>query len=176
MSIHVYNRFVSILALLALAVGVALLFPGARRWARGAAGEALPWLAGLVALASTVGSLVYSEVYEFDPCRLCWYQRIAMYPLVLTIGIAAARRDRAGLRAYVLPPAIIGAVIAAYHYLIQVFPSFDTGACSAGVPCSARYVEEFGFVSIPFMAFAGFVAIVGLVWAATGSRAVEEDA
>lgn len=179
MSIQVYNRFVAVLAIVTLLFGLALLVPAVRRQVRAALGGGVPWLAGLVALAATSGSLIYSEVYGLEPCRLCWYQRIAMYPLSLTIGVAAWSGDRRGLRRYVLPPAVIGGLIAAYHYLIQVFPSFDTGTCSAGVPCSARYVEEFGFVSIPFMAFAAFVAIVGLVWTATTgtpeAQIVEEE-
>jgi hypothetical protein len=161
MSIFAYNRFVSSLALVALVTGVLLFIPAIRRRAA-LFGNAGLWLAWLVATSSTVGSLVYSEVYHLEPCRLCWYQRIAMYPLALMLGIAVWKRD-GSVRRYALPLAAVGAAIAAYHYALQTFPGLDTGACSAGVPCTAKYVNEFGFVSIPFMALAGFVAVIGLV-------------
>ncbi|WP_082321816.1 disulfide bond formation protein B [Variovorax paradoxus] len=38
-------------------------------------------MAFLVAFASTLGSLFFSEVMKLEPCVLCWYQRIAMFPL-----------------------------------------------------------------------------------------------
>lgn len=163
MSVFAYNRFVSVLALFALAGAIGLVVarfaaPSAVRQLRPAA----LWLAFVVALTTTTGSLIYSEVYYFEPCRLCWYQRIAMYPLALILGIAAFRRD-AGVRRYVVPVATIGLLIAAYHYLIETFPGLDAGACGTGVPCTARYVEEFGFISIAFMAFCGFAAIISLL-------------
>jgi disulfide bond formation protein DsbB len=163
MSVFAYNRFVSVLALFALAGAVGLVVarvaaPTVVRQLRPAA----LWLAFLVALASTAGSLIYSEMYHFEPCRLCWYQRIAMYPLALILGIAAFRRDAAARR-YVVPLATAGLAVAAYHYLIEWYPGLDSGACGTGVPCTARYVEEFGFVSIAFMALSGFAAIISLL-------------
>ncbi len=159
MSVFVYNRFVALLALFALAAAVVLTVPPVRRRLAAAGfADVAPWLAWLVAAVATAGSLTYSEVYGFEPCRLCWYQRIAMYPLVVVLAVGAIRRDP-GLRSYVLPLSVAGGTISVYHYLIQTFPVADAGACSAGVPCTAKYVNEFGFVSIPFMAFAGFLFI-----------------
>jgi disulfide bond formation protein DsbB len=128
-------------------------------------------MAWLIALASTLGSLYYSEIAHFEPCRYCWYQRIAMYPLAVILGMAAWKKDL-GIRIYASALAGIGGLIAAYHYLIQVFPTLSSGECSVGVPCTARYVEKFGFVSIPWMALAGFSLILVLL-AAAGSR--DED-
>lgn len=159
MSVLAYNRFVAVLALVALASAVLLLLPPVRASLRRAGfGEVATWLAMLVALAATAGSLIYSEVYGFEPCRYCWYQRIAMYPLVPVLLVGALRRDPA-IRYYGLPLALGGGAVALWHYLIQSFPSLDPGACTTGVPCSAKYVDVFGFVSIPFMALSGFVLI-----------------
>ena len=111
-------------------------------------------------------SLLYSEVYDLIPCRLCWYQRVAMYPLALVLIIAALKRANAEARRYGLPLSLIGGGIAAYHYLIQQFPSLEGGACSIDVPCSAPYVWKYDFVSIPYMALAGF-ALIGVLLVAT---------
>ncbi len=117
-------------------------------------------VAWLTATLATLGSLYYSEIAGFEPCTFCWYQRIAMYPLSLILAIAAIGRDRRVWR-FVAPIAAIGAAISAYHYLIQQFPELSTGAaCSSGVPCTAAYVWEFGFVSIPFMALVAFSVIL----------------
>jgi disulfide bond formation protein DsbB len=126
-------------------------------------GLALAWLA---AVCATLGSLYYSEIAGFVPCQLCWYQRIAMYPLAVILGVAVLTNDR-GVRRYVLPLAGIGLCISAYHYLVQWFPQLETGSCAATAPCAAFYVREFGFISIPFMAFSAFALIITSVWTAT---------
>lgn len=119
-------------------------------------------LAFVVALTATLGSLYLSEIAHLEPCRLCWYQRIAMYPLALILGIAAWKDDGA-VRRYAMPLAGIGGLIAAYHYLVQRYPNLESGACDVGVPCSAAYFWEFGFISIPFMALSGFAAVAALL-------------
>ena len=94
------------------------------------------WLAFLVAAAATAGSLYFSELAHFIPCTLCWYQRIAMYPLSLILLIAAIRRDR-GVRWYVGPLAGAGAVISTYHYLVEWYPSLEGPTCArCRVPCT----------------------------------------
>lgn len=123
------------------------------------------WLASGVAIAATLGSLYLSESVGLIPCKLCWYQRIAMYPLAVILPIAAFRKD-GGIRIYAGTLATIGAAIAGYHRFIQSYPQFDTGSCSAiGPSCSSPLVMEFGFVTIPYMALSGFLLILALLWA-----------
>jgi disulfide bond formation protein DsbB len=122
---------------------------------------ALP-AAFVVALLAMSGSLYYSEIAHYTPCLLCWYQRIAMYPLVLLLGIAAWRRDL-GIRPYALPLAAIGAVIATYHYFLEWFPSLDTGACTVGIPCTQVWFRQFGFISLPFLALVAFLLIIAIL-------------
>jgi disulfide bond formation protein DsbB len=126
---------------------------------RDAVGPGALWLAFLVALTATAGSLYFSQVALLEPCTLCWYQRIAMYPLVLILGLAAWRAD-AGVRRYAAPLAAIGAGIAAYHVVLQRLPGLPTVSCSLTAPCNAIELERFGFVTIPFMALVGFLAIL----------------
>ncbi len=122
------------------------------------------WLAALVAAVSTAGSLYFSEIAHYVPCALCWYQRIAMYPLVVVLGIAAVRRD-VEIRRYVGPLAAIGALISIYHIGVERLPGLPTGSCSLEAPCDLIWVERFGFVTIPVMALAGFLAILTLLFA-----------
>jgi disulfide bond formation protein DsbB len=138
-------------------------------------GQEIP-LAFVVAAVATLGSLYLSEVANFVPCRLCWYQRIAMYPLPILLGIAWWKRD-AGVRRYALPLAVIGMVISTYHILVERFPSLEgSGVCEVANPCSIRWVERFGFVTIPTMALAGFALISGLlVYPALWHRLHEPD-
>lgn len=175
--------FFSLLALTALvgAGAVVVTTIAARRRPDGpAAGlledlapAALP-LAAVVAATSMVGSLVFSEVLGYPPCTLCWYQRIAMYPLAPILGIAALRRDL-GVRPYAWVLAGSGAVISLYHYVIQWVPDLDAAACAVDNPCTAVFVREFGFVSIPFMALSGFLAISALVWAVATATTADDD-
>lgn len=117
-----------------------------------------PYLAFGAALTAMLGSLYYSEIAGFVPCTLCWYQRILMYPLTLIILVGIIKQDEY-LPAYVLPFSITGMGVSAYHYLTQLGLISHSAACSVGVPCNLRYVNYFGFVTIPFMALTAFVMI-----------------
>jgi len=159
-----YSTLLALLSLVSLVGAVGLL---GLRLARGPGaatllGDKAIWLAWLVAVVATVGSLVYSEVIHFVPCRLCWFQRIAMYPMAVVLLVGAIRREFQ-VKFYALPLAIIGLGISVYHYLIQTFPSLEGGACDPANPCSAKYVDIFGFMSIPFMAGTGFMVIAVLL-------------
>ena len=127
---------------------------------RGATSAALHlYVAWLVAIIATLGSLYFSEVRHFVPCTLCWYQRILMYPLVVVLGIAAWRLDRT-VWMYVLPLSVLGMGVSTFHYLEQMVPGFGAEAlCSSGVPCSGRYIEWLGFITIPFLALVAFTLI-----------------
>ena len=119
-------------------------------------------LAFLVALVCMTGSLYLSEVADFVPCKLCWYQRYAMYPLVPIFGVAAwLRWTRVWLPGLVI--ALIGGSISTWHVLIERYPSLDSGACDPSNPCSLIWVERFGYLTIPTMALSGFALIVALM-------------
>lgn len=124
---------------------------------------ALP-LAAVVGLTAMLGSLYYSEVVNLIPCTMCWYQRIAMYPLPLILAIAAWRNDR-DIWHYVLPLALIGAVLSIYHYQLEWFPDQGSGVCSLLTPCNVPpFARKFGFISLAYMALSGFLLIASLVW------------
>ena len=135
--------------------------------------DAALWLAFLIALASTLGSLYFSEVANYVPCRLCWFQRIAMYPLSVILLIAALRRDTA-IRWYAVPLAAIGACVSIYHYLVEWHPRLEGDACDPTNPCSLVWFREFGFVTLPLMALCGFVAIIALLLPA-GQRELDNE-
>lgn len=118
------------------------------------------YFAWIISLASMVGSLYFSEILGFAPCILCWYQRIAMYPLVLIIGIGIVTKDK-NLYNYALPLSIIGGVIAFYQNLLyyNVIP-YSLGPCVSGVSCATRYLEWFGFIDIPLLSLTSFIAII----------------
>jgi disulfide bond formation protein DsbB len=122
---------------------------------------ALP-LAFAVALTTTLGSLYMSEVANFPPCILCWYQRILMYPNVLILAVASLRRD-ASVKWYVLPLTVLGLGISTYHYLLERFPDSISSACTTDVPCDTVWIWKFHFLSIPGMAWVGFALITTLV-------------
>ena len=118
-------------------------------------------LAFLVALIATAGSLTYSDVIGYAPCKLCWFQRIFMYPQVILLGIALWKKDRAVIN-YALGLSIPGAFIAGYHYLLQlgVAPTLSCGAVGYSVSCAQRFVLNFGYITIPLMAFTAFALII----------------
>lgn len=116
-------------------------------------------LAAAITTTAMLGSLYFSEIVNYVPCRLCWYQRIMMYPLAVILIIAALRRDNK-IGWYAVPLATIGASISTYHWLLERFPNLDSGACDVTVPCEFIWFQEFGFVTLAFMAFTGFLAVI----------------
>ena len=129
-----------------------------------AVSDAGVWLAFLIASGSMLGSLYFSEVADFVPCRLCWFQRIAMYPLVPILLVGAIRRDP-NVRWYAGPIALVGAGIAGYHTLIEWRPALDTGACElTGPSCTFVWFREFGFISLATMALTAFLTILILLF------------
>lgn len=170
MDVATGSRLLGVLALGALVLvaaaaalsALALVVPAARRAlaaVRAAlAGQGLG-LAWLVATVATAGSLWLSEGAGFPPCRLCWYQRGAMYPLVAVLGLAA--RGRAlRIRPLVLVVVALGATVSTWHVLIERYPSLESSTgCDLTNPCSIRWIEEFGFLTIPTMALLAFALI-----------------
>jgi disulfide bond formation protein DsbB len=189
-----FFTFLTVLANLATVgiIGLAL----AARWSRdgpiprlwsavraelAAGGLGLAWL---VAAVATGGSLWFSEVAGFEPCRLCWIQRACMYPLTMILAVAALARRPAAIAVATRPssapsrapslraahasglamvPAGIGALVAIYHVLIERFPSLESGTCDPRVPCTVVWFERLGFITLPYMALSGFVLILTLL-------------
>jgi len=159
-----FNNLFAILTLVVLVAAVGLVVYRLVKGPDAAAlldGKAI-WLAWVVALVATVGSLMYSEWFHFVPCRLCWFQRIAMYPLAIILLVGAIRRE-AVVKFYAMPIALIGLAVSIYHNVVQFYPSLEGGSCDPLNPCSARSIEMFGFMDLPFMAGAAFIVIAVLL-------------
>lgn len=110
-------------------------------------------------LLATLGSLFYSEIMGYIPCELCWIQRILMYPLVVIYGVALMKKN-----VHIAIPGLImsgiGVIIALYHYGLQKLPALqETGGFCGDIPCNLQYVNYFGFITIPFLSFIGFIVI-----------------
>jgi len=122
------------------------------------------FLCWLIASVATLGSLFFSDVMGFAPCVLCWYQRIGIYPLVLIFGVGLFFFDAAVVR-YSLPLAVAGWLVALYHTLLYqgIIPK-SIQPCSEGVPCTEKYIELFGFLSIPLLSLLAFSAIIALLF------------
>lgn len=116
-------------------------------------------IALIQAIVAMLGSLYLSDVEGFAPCVLCWYQRIAMYSLVPILAIGFFRGDEKVYH-YVTPIASIGWIIALYHNLLYTGIIDAAESCSYGISCTARYVEYFGFITIPLMSFTAFSVIL----------------
>ncbi|MCP8968149.1 disulfide oxidoreductase [Ectobacillus ponti] len=113
------------------------------------------------ALTATLGSLYLSEVMKYEPCTLCWYQRILMYPLVIVLGVALFRKDYR-IYVYSLPLAGIGACISLYHYAMQKIPALSQSGLACGrIPCTGDYLNWFHFITIPLLALLAFLLITG---------------
>jgi disulfide bond formation protein DsbB len=114
----------------------------------------------ILATFSTLGSLFFSEIMEFPPCVLCWYQRIAMYPLVILFMVGSFQTARVTF-AFSMPLVILGWIISVYHNLLhyEIVPE-SASPCLEGVSCSTVYINWFGFITIPMLSFISFSLIL----------------
>ncbi|RLQ96236.1 disulfide oxidoreductase [Falsibacillus albus] len=122
------------------------------------------FIAWVTAIISMLGSLYFSEIMHFIPCTLCWYQRVLMYPLFVVMGVAVYRSEYK-IYPYVLPFSLLGMIISGYHYLLQHIPALrQFEMCTSGVPCSGKYIDWLGFITIPLMAFIAFSIITVMMF------------
>jgi len=125
----------------------------------------LLYIAWTQALIATFGSMFFSEIMNFVPCELCWYQRIFMYPIVFVLTVGILLRDRRA-SIYALPFGLFGLGISVYHNLLY-YGVIQQGwhVCTSGVPCETRWIQWFGFAGIPFLALTAFVIVIlSLLW------------
>jgi len=121
-------------------------------------------LAFTQASIATAGSLYMSNILQWTPCRLCWFQRIFMYPLVIILGVSLIFNSR-DVKDYAVPMTLVGIPIAAYHFITQRVEQFHAAGCSiTQVSCSTEYTFHFGYITIPTMALTAFLVILVLVW------------
>ena len=115
------------------------------------------WAGFVVSSIATGGSLFFSEIANFVPCELCWYQRICMYPLSIITLLAALAGDYRVAR-YLLPLPVVGACVSVYHLLVENGVVGQSSACFVSAPggCATKWINEFGYVTIPTLALTGF--------------------
>ena len=120
----------------------------------------------LISLTATLGSLFYSEIMQFNPCKLCWFQRIFMYPQTILFAIALWKKDNK-IFSYSLVLSIVGFLIALFHYAVQlnvITPNLPCTAVGMTASCSEFFFKSFGYITIPMMALTAFVLLLILGW------------
>lgn len=125
------------------------------------AGWSSLFIAWVISAASLLGALFLGEVMDLPPCVLCWWQRIAMFPLVLILPAGMFPLDPKVFR-YALPLAVAGWIVALFHVLLVagVIPE-RIQPCSRGVSCKDVQIEWFGFLTIPMLSLSAFSLIIG---------------
>ena len=117
------------------------------------------FLSFITATIATLGSLFFSEIMEFIPCSMCWYQRIFMYPLVIIFLVNMLYPDDKIVK-YAMPIVLVGLSFAIYHNLLmfEIIPE-SIVPCVQGVPCSTEYINWLGFITIPFLSLTAYCII-----------------
>lgn len=124
--------------------------------------ENMIFFAWAVSVIATLGSVYFSEIKQYEPCELCWYQRILMYPQAILLGIALVKKDYKAV-IYTAVLSGMGVLLSFYHYLIQKVDFFSAYSPACGqVPCTGEYINWAGFVTIPFLAFIAFTLIFSI--------------
>ena len=161
-----------VLVAILIVIGLAALF-GARApltWLRHAVWGYELWIAFVIAALATGGSLFLSEVAGFVPCELCWYQRICMYPLSILTLFAAYHADYR-LARYLLPFPVVGAGVSIFHLLVENHAIATPSGCQIGAGCTVKWINYFGYMTIPTLALTAFLLLIGfLALAAAGEE------
>ena len=173
--------FSAILALATVAGGIitlaALVFEKSMSWAGAWLTQVRAsglWIICMITTGAMVGSLYFSESVGFAPCKLCWYQRIAMYSIAIISFVAALRNDKNIVR-YTIVLAPLGLIVSTYHYLLEWFPTLETNVCSLDVPCTAVWFRELGFVTLCFMAGCAFITVIAVSLAIMREQKIDSN-
>ena len=171
--------FSAILALATLAGGIAtllaLVFENRMTWTNAWLSQVRAsglWIICMITTGAMVGSLYFSEKVGFAPCKLCWYQRIAMYSIAVISFVAALRNDK-NIARYTIVLAPIGLVVSTYHYLLEWYPTLETNVCSLDVPCTSVWFRELGFVTLCFMAGCAFITVIAVSLAVMREQTID---
>lgn len=119
------------------------------------------FVAFIVSLVATLGSLFYSEIAGYTPCKFCWFERIFMYPQVFLLGLALKRKEFFIWR-YTLPLSIIGGLLALNHYILQLTGTsiIPCSAVGQSISCSKVFVMRLGYITIPLMCLSAFLLMI----------------
>ena len=176
-----FELFSAILALATLAAGIitlaALVFEKSMSWAGGWLTQVRAsglWIICMITTGAMVGSLYFSEKVGFAPCKLCWYQRIAMFSIAIISFVAALRNDK-NIARYTIVLAPLGLIVSTYHYLLEWFPTLETNVCSLDVPCTAVWFRELGFVTLCFMAGCAFITVIAVSLAIMREQKIDSN-
>lgn len=117
------------------------------------------YIAWVLASIGFLVSLYFSEIKFIEPCALCWYQRICLFPLAFLLGIATFKDD-VRVSPYLLLLSFAGLLFAGYQVMIQEFPFFsDIEVCGRGPSCSQKIYLGIGSITLPMASFVNFFLI-----------------
>lgn len=130
------------------------------------------WIALAASLGATAMSLYYELVVGYEPCVLCWWQRVVMYPQVVIFAVALVRRDtRASAILYSVILSAIGLVIGIYNHLLQVLPGAGLPCPATGtVSCAKILYLELGYITFPMLAITFFAFLIVLMFVVRDSH------
>ncbi len=117
------------------------------------------WIGLLLTAAATAMSLIHAHVFDLSPCYLCWWQRIFIYPQIVLFAVALWRRD-ASVAYYSIVLSVLGAGIALYHHLLQLFPTGPLPCSATGPNCAEILFLEFGYITYPMMSISLFAFLI----------------
>lgn len=170
-NIHVINFWYAVAGLAVLGLTVVLMFDYVGNDQKLYLRFVSPYVCGVLILTSLGGvatTLLYSEVFGFVPCSLCWLQRVALYPQAI-LGLVAFRlKDVERFPLYGITLSAFGLLIAVYQYIYQALPKeiLESGLmpCLAdgSADCSKKVMEVFGFVTFPFLSAVLFAFLIML--------------
>lgn len=125
----------------------------------------------LLTLAAIAAALFYSDVLGFEPCPLCWWQRVFLFPQAILFALALWKGEGSRIAYYSIALSIAGFGIALYQHALQMFPG-SLPCPATGVSCAQRLLFEYGYVTFPLVAASVFaLLIVLMLFVRNGNRA-----
>ena len=107
-------------------------------------------------IGSAFASLIYEYGFGYEPCLLCWYQRIAIFGIAI-LSLTSDIRNSKLLQKQVLIFSVLGLMVAILHNYIDLVPT-GLDICGSGPSCLKRYIYEFGYITIPMMSFTALLS------------------
>lgn len=116
-------------------------------------------------VTATIGSLYYSEIAKYTPCKLCWWQRLFIFPQLIVGFISKSKKSiqSADVWNYLTWMTGLAMFFSLVHNYVYYFGKENSVTCDAAASCKAFYIYLYDLVTIPFMALGLLFSLVTII-------------
>ena len=112
-------------------------------------------------IANIMNGDLFNLANALEPCSLCWYARIALYPMVMISLMWLITNDLGSIK-YIIPLSASWLLLTGYQIMLQAWVVSESWFCIPGSKSCTIIDWQYLWVTIPMLACIAFILILGL--------------